>query len=169
MLRTTETSSWGRCRGKRVKAETAGDQRLRPSVPVDLAQALSNPGSAFRRALGPVVSGEAPPTPETPRQRQTHLTDEQRIELIERYMSGERAFELAKDYKIDRRTVAAILTRAGLRRPRSMTEEERAEASRLYEAGWSCARIGNQLGRDHGTVWLALKADGVPLRDTQGR
>jgi hypothetical protein len=84
-------------------------------------------------------------------------------------MSGERAFELAKAFNLDRRTVAGILSRAGIRRPRSMTDDERAEAVRLYEQGWSCVRIGERLGRNHSTVWLALKAAGVGLRDAQGR
>lgn len=98
------------------------------------------------------------------RQAQTHLAEAQRIGLLERYLSGERAFELARAFKLDRRTVASILVRAGVRRPRSMTDGERNEAARLYAEGWSCQRIGDHLGRDHGTVWLALQSVGVQLR-----
>lgn len=132
---------------------------------VDALVRLSNLPPLFRRLVlaEPKVGRpqELPPQ----RRRQTHLADDQRIELLERYMSGERAFELAKAFDLDRRTVAGIVTRAGVRRERSMTPEERAEAARLYGEGWSCARIGEALGRNHGTVWLALKAAGIPLRE----
>ncbi|MGQ0432840.1 MAG: helix-turn-helix domain-containing protein [Microthrixaceae bacterium] len=45
-----------------------------------------------------------------------------------------------------------------------MTDDERSEAALLYAEGWSCARIGECLGRDHGTIWLALKEANVALR-----
>lgn len=45
-----------------------------------------------------------------------------------------------------------------------MTKAEVTEATRLYADGWSCARIGAELGRNHGTVWRALQAAGLELR-----
>ena len=74
-----------------------------------------------------------------PKQVQVRLSAAQEVELLERYLAGERAFELAKAYGVDRRTVADRLSRAGVRRPRSMTDQERIDAARLYGQGWSCA------------------------------
>jgi hypothetical protein len=42
--------------------------------------------------------------------------------------------------------------------------DEIAESITLYDQGWSCLRIGEKLGRDDGTIWLALKKAGVELR-----
>jgi DNA-directed RNA polymerase specialized sigma24 family protein len=101
-------------------------------------------------------------------QQQTHLSSTQRTELIERYQAGERAHVLARAYGIHRATVAEILERAGVRRSRSMTVEERQEAVSRYAEGWSCARIGELLGRDASTVHRALVAAGVRMRDVRG-
>jgi DNA-directed RNA polymerase specialized sigma24 family protein len=133
---------------------------------VDLIHALSNPPQVFQR-LGatPPRQVEQPDVATTPHQLQHHLTDYERVELLERYLSGERAFQLAEIFNINRRTVADILVKAGVRRPRSMTAQERKDAVQLYADGWSCARIGEELGRNHGTVWLALQAAGVALRE----
>ena len=45
----------------------------------------------------------------------------------------------------------------------------RANAVRLYEQGWSVARIGAWLGVDGGTAWSALRARGVRMRAARGR
>jgi hypothetical protein len=59
-----------------------------------------------------------------PTQRQTRLDEAQRAELIHRYSTGERAFELATLFGIARSTAAQILEEAGVKRPRSMTSTE---------------------------------------------
>jgi len=104
-----------------------------------------------------------------PKQDQHRLTADQQVELLGRYLAGERAFELAKDYGVNRNTVAKLLADTGMRRPRSLTPDEVAEAVSLYNQGWSCERIGQRFGRNHSTVWLALKAAGVQLRQPWDR
>ena len=71
---------------------------------------------------------------------------------------------LAEAFEISRTTLDRLLTTNGLRRPRSMTAEEVAKATELYEQGWSCQRIGVHLGWDHATAWRALGLAGVELR-----
>jgi hypothetical protein len=103
------------------------------------------------------------------KQRQRRLTATEQAELIDRYRKGERAYVLAAAFRVHRETVAELLERAGVRRPRSLTAGEIATAVTLYQqAGWSCARIGGHLGRAANTVRLALKAAGVEMRDTHG-
>ncbi len=133
---------------------------------VDALLALSNPPTLFNKLAESAPVQGRKRRPDLERRHQTHLSDDKRAELLERYLAGERAFELALAYNLDRRTVAGILGRAGIRRPRSMTDAERVEAVQLYGQGWSCARIGEHIGRNHSTVWLALKAAGVSLRST---
>jgi DNA-directed RNA polymerase specialized sigma24 family protein len=137
---------------------------------VEVTHALSNPPLSFEklgRRLPPEGTEHEPSV--RPIQRQTRLDETQRRELAQRHLAGERAFELASAFNVNRRTVAQILIDAGIRRPRSMTTDEVTNAIERYAQGESCADIGRALGRNHGTVWLALKAAGVELRDTHGR
>ncbi len=103
------------------------------------------------------------------RQVQRRLSAEDQAEVLERYVTGERAAELAKAFGVNRHTVAKLVTDAGVRRSRRLTPAEVSEAVLLYADGWSCQRIGDQLGRSHKTIWLALKREGVQLRDSHGR
>lgn len=103
-------------------------------------------------------------SPRLPRQVQHRLRADEQAELLERYLAGERAHLLCEDYGIHRSTLDGLLRNTGLRRPRSMTAAETAEAIGLYADGWSCDRIGQHLGRNHGTIWLALRSAGVQLR-----
>lgn len=110
------------------------------------------------------------PVPRVARQqRQRRLTAGQQAELLERYLSGERSFQLATAFGVSRHTVEKLLVDSGARRPRSMTPEEIAEAIDLYAQGWSCALIGDHLGRNDGTVWHALRRAGIPLRLPSGK
>jgi hypothetical protein len=138
---------------------------------VELLGVYSNRGTETDRLVGllAITPTDTPPVTRPPKQVQRRLTDEQRAELIERYLSGERASELAAAFAVHRSTVSELLVKAGVRRPRSLTIEEVDKSVKLYQRGWSCARIGRHLDRDTGTVWLALKAAGVQLRDTHGR
>jgi hypothetical protein len=139
-----------------IWVELLGHYSKQKSTLSDVARLLEEPGSRK-------------PKPRRPKQVQHRLRVNEQAELIERYLAGERAHDLAAAYGLHRNTVADLLTTAGLRRPRSMTKDEIAESVQLYQTGWSCARIGNHLGRDDSTVWLALKAAGVRLRDPHGR
>ncbi len=99
-----------------------------------------------------------------PLQQQTRLTDSQKAELISRYVAGGQAFRLAIEFGLHRATVASILVRADVRRPRLMTEQERAQAVELYAQGWTCKRIGEELGRSRDAVRLALHVAGIELQ-----
>jgi hypothetical protein len=54
-------------------------------------------------------------------------------------------------------------------RRHSLTEEQVIVAASLYEQGWSTGRVGRRLDVSGGTVWLALPAHDVQMRDTHGR
>jgi DNA-directed RNA polymerase specialized sigma24 family protein len=55
------------------------------------------------------------------------------------------------------------------RRYRSLSVDQVAEAVKLYESGLSPVGVGEILRVNSGTVWQALKRNGVPLRDCHGR
>jgi IS30 family transposase len=54
-------------------------------------------------------------------------------------------------------------------RNQGLTEEQIAEAVRLYESGLSLAEVGAKVGVDHGTVRRQLLRHSVTMRDTHGR
>lgn len=138
---------------------------------VDVLLVLSNPPKAFR------TWADAPEEPDEDESEepvradyypQRRLTSAERAELVDRYLAGERAFELALAYGLHRQTVARVLVDAGARRPRLMTESERIEAVQLYSEGWTCQAIGHELGRSRDAVRQALHVAGVQLRSGYG-
>jgi DNA-binding NarL/FixJ family response regulator len=93
----------------------------------------------------------------------------QQTEVLERYLAGEKAHRLAKDFQVHRTTIAKLVAAAGIRRPRSLTPEQSTKVIHLYAKGWSCDQIGRHLDKSAKTIWRALKQAGVRLRDTHGR
>jgi hypothetical protein len=92
------------------------------------------------------------------------LDADQIQQLVERYEAGATVYELSERFDINCKTVATLLKRHGvtMRCRQGLRLEQIDEAVRLYGAGWSLARIGEQLGADAGTVHARL-------RDTHAR
>jgi hypothetical protein len=109
-------------------------------------------------------------TVRTRRSTATRLSSGQIAELINGYQRGQTVYELATRLKIHRATVSAHLHSHGITmRRQGLDNDGIAQAVRLYEDGWSVARIGHRLGVDGTTAWIARKAQGTRMRDTQGR
>jgi len=90
--------------------------------------------------------------------------------LVEEYKAGATVYELAERFKITRQTASKHLHRQDvLMRRQGLDAQQIDEAAKLYGQDWSVARIGGQLGFNGGTVWRALRASDVPMRDTHGR
>jgi hypothetical protein len=91
-------------------------------------------------------------------------------EIVARYEAGEPSTAVAASYGLSKGSVIRLLHEAGIPiRRQGLTVEQTSEAARLYESGWSLAKIGAHLCVDHGTVWRALKKRGVKMRDTHRR
>jgi hypothetical protein len=103
------------------------------------------------------------------KQQQRRLSVDEQVQLIERYLSGERPYLLAEAFGIQRSSVSELLARTGVRRSRSMTRDEINTAKELYAQGWSLVRIGKRIDRDANTIRHALIAVGVRMRDSHGR
>ncbi len=90
--------------------------------------------------------------------------------IVDEYQRGMPSTELARTVGVGKAGVLAILHEHGVNlRLRPMTEKEIAEAIRLYQQGWSLARVGKQLGRDHSAIRDVLERSGVPRRVSHGR
>lgn len=123
----------------------------------------------LRRETSQVSTLERFAEPAVARQRQVHLLDEAKDELVDRYRRGALQRELADAYGIERRTVSAIIAGRGARRRRGLDEHGVDEAVNRYESGQSLAEVGRALGVDHGTVRNRLLDRGTAMRDTHGR
>jgi hypothetical protein len=98
-----------------------------------------------------------------PRQRQHRLRTDEVQDLIDVYRAGNSVYVLAKAFTIDRRTVSAILDRHGVPRRYNLLDTQAiAEAARLYEAGWSLARLADHLGVTARTVQNAFVKAEIP-------
>lgn len=112
------------------------------------------------------------PTPtrrDRPR-RARQLGSDQVEQLIAAYQSGSTVYELAKMFGIERRTVSAILHRHDVPMRRcGLTDDQVGDAERLYDQGWSLARIGDRMNVTADTVRKRLLERGVTMRDTHRR
>lgn len=112
-----------------------------------------------------------PPAPRhslsTDSNRSYRLGEDQTQHLITSYQTGSTVYELADEFGIERRTVSAILHRHEVpMRRRGLTNEQVEDAERIYEQGWSLARIGDHMDVTADTVRKRLLERGVTMRDT---
>jgi hypothetical protein len=105
----------------------------------------SNPDNVAR--LHRILSGHGRDRPShrsvpSVRQKQTRLTDSDRIDVLERYLAGETADALVDAFDVNRATIFAVLRRAGIKsRYRILTDHDVAVATAMYETGLSLASI----------------------------
>lgn len=89
--------------------------------------------------------------------------------LIAGYHAGATVYELAEQFKIDRRTVAIRLKQEGVSmRGKPATREAVDEMVRLYQSGLSLLKVGAKLGVSDKTVENWLRKRGVRTRPRRG-
>jgi hypothetical protein len=89
---------------------------------------------------------------------------------VERYRAGATVYDLAAQFGIGRDTVARRVKAEGVRlRRTSLTADELARATKLYESGLSTIKVGEKLGRHDTTIWMSLRRAGVQMRDAHDR
>jgi DNA-directed RNA polymerase specialized sigma24 family protein len=124
----------------------------------DLVSAPSNQGSAL--VADPAVFARV----------HRRLSPAERAELAQAYGEDQTVMALADRFEISRTTVLKVLHNEGVPIPyRKMGSAELDEARRLYETGWSFARVGAHLGVDPTTVHKAFQRAGIPSRPRVGR
>ena len=143
---------------------------------VDLGGAYYNPKDQVRalEKLREKLPGPDTPEPKSTKRdrprRARQLGDDQIQELIDGYRSGATVYELAAVFGIERRTVSAILHRHDVPMRRcGLSGDQVEDAVRLYDQGWSLARIGERMDVAADTVRQRLLERGVTMRDTHGR
>jgi hypothetical protein len=92
------------------------------------------------------------------------LTDSQRSELVARYLAGESASLLAREFEIDRRTATRIVRAAGAD-ARYRVDADVGTARELYESGCSPVRVGEEVGVSARAVLNLLRRSGTPTRE----
>lgn len=98
------------------------------------------------------------------------LSEAERKALAGAYREGATLKGLAEQFEISRTTVLKVLDEQGeSRRYRKFGPDDLQEARRLYESGWSFARVGAEMGVDPKTVHTAFRRAGIPSRPQAGR
>ncbi|TDU87557.1 hypothetical protein EV138_1081 [Kribbella voronezhensis] len=112
---------------------------------------------------------ETTPTPRV-HKLDERLDSETVAKIVAEYEAGGSSESIGALFCLSKRSVIKILREAGIkvRYPR-MTEAELRRATMLYNSGSSLVGVGNRLGREHSTVYKALKRARVRMRDTHGR
>jgi DNA invertase Pin-like site-specific DNA recombinase len=140
---------------------------------VEVMRLYSNPGAeleALPKLLVRATSARRPNGRPASRQAQVRLDSHQIGALATAYRAGETTNELAARFGIHRATVTAILHRLGVGlRQRGLTDEQVAEARRLYPESWSLARLAERYGVHDMTVRRYLLLAGVVMRSPHER
>jgi DNA-binding transcriptional ArsR family regulator len=135
---------------------------------VELMGRYSNPDivSSLQRILaGHGRDGPSNRTVRSLRQKQRRLAADEVSEVLQRYQAGETANALAQAFDVHRTTIVRHLEAAEVStRYRILSEADLAEARRMYERGWSLARLGGHFGVATRTVLNAFQRVGVPTR-----
>jgi DNA-directed RNA polymerase specialized sigma24 family protein len=134
---------------------------------VELVKVYSNHADHVERfrLLLDLPRAATPSSPErTPKQAQRRLDAEGVAELVAAYAAGGRVTKLATQFGIHRDTVHNILKRQGVLRSSGIQPGELPEVVRLYEDGWSMARLAAVLDVSPSTVNRALRRAGASIR-----
>jgi len=85
--------------------------------------------------------------------------------VLQRYQAGETANALATAFKVHRTTIMRHLKVAAVStRYRILSDGDVAEARRMYEQGWSLARLGEHFGVASRTILNVFERAGVSTR-----
>lgn len=91
-------------------------------------------------------------------------------QLMADYRDGMPTTQLMQTYHLSKGAILRIMdAHAVPRRNSALSPHDQTTAIRLYQQGWSLARVGAYLNRDAGTIQNALIRSGVPRRDSHGR
>lgn len=101
--------------------------------------------------------------------RAVQLSTNQIGQILARYAAGASARDLAAEFGVHRHTITKHLRDHGVQTVNRFSEADSQTAIDLYAQGWSLARIGERLGRDHTVIRNALERARVQRRDTHGR
>lgn len=103
------------------------------------------------------------------RQQQRRLSSAEQIEVVRAYQAGADMKALALQYGVHRTSISHCLHAFNIPlRRQGLGEQDVEEAARLYEEGWSLARLGEKYSCVHTAIRKALLEHGVTLRPRPG-
>ena len=90
--------------------------------------------------------------------------------IITDYEAGNSTIALMRLYDISKGAVTRVLREAciQIRKQGLHAENDRAEAVKLYAAGWSAAKVGDKLGCSADTVLMLVRQAGQTVRPRVG-
>lgn len=91
-------------------------------------------------------------------------------EMVESYRAGRSSNDLARAHDVSKQSVLRLLQKQGVeRRRRGLSDDQVADAVRLYEAGLSVAAVAECVGAVPSTTYRTLQRAGVAFRPTGPR
>jgi hypothetical protein len=141
---------------------------------VGALEAFAHPTYRIKRLLHQASTWSGiqvcPPGHASPLPTARHLRPAEIDELVKAYEAGRTVYDLAAQFGIHRTVVGKHLRARGVdTKPPGLHSEDIPTAARLYQGGWSLARIGEKFATTANTVRFRLLEVGVVMRDTQGR
>jgi DNA-binding transcriptional ArsR family regulator len=100
---------------------------------------------------------------------QPRLTEHQVDQLVAAHQSGASTYELGERFGVHRQTVGRHLKARGIDLTPGIDPQLLPTAARLYEAGWSLARIATEFDISAETLRTSLMKSGVKMRDPHER
>lgn len=95
--------------------------------------------------------------PARPHSASRRLTDAQRDEIVRRYVAGETAVLLGREFHVGRNMVLNLLDGAGVpRQVRRVSDAEVKEILTLHREGHTILEITMRVGRASGSVWNVI-------------
>jgi len=131
-------------------------------------------GVGLDRLIATLAAGIHPRLPDADRRPPRHKLDqrsnraEMAAQVVADYQVGVPTTQLTIKYGLGKSSVLRHLREAGVTmRKQPLTDDEVAEASRLYAAGLSVAQVGAALNLNPSIIWRTLTACGVVMRSAQ--
>ena len=96
------------------------------------------------------------------------LTDVQKLNICQRYQTGESAWQISKDYPVASQSIYSLLKRRGIclrsAKDRKLNDTQRAELCRKYEEGQTSYQLAEEYGLVANYVQRLVKSRGIIAR-----
>jgi hypothetical protein len=98
------------------------------------------------------------------------LTENQRREIIDKYLAGAGSTSLGKEYGVHENSIIKLLKKQGVMRPkagRKIMPEDEVDIVKMYEDGKSAQEIGNHFNVSHSLILKYLERNNIGRRSAE--
>lgn len=94
------------------------------------------------------------------------LSEQQKDEMVEKYLKGSSTYDLGKEYGVRPCTVGGILKKRGveIRHPKKLSEREKEDIAKEYQNGSTAEEVGLAYGVKYWAILKVLRTQGIEVR-----